>query len=85
ARSLIPALQIRAARQLVPAIRRGDLVRAGAGVRAQALSPDGSLVDDFAFAEGEGVLSVLNAPSPAATASLAIGEEIATRILSQPG
>jgi L-2-hydroxyglutarate oxidase len=53
-------------------------------VRAQALSPDGSLVDDFAFAEGEGVLSVLNAPSPAATASLAIGEEIATRILSQP-
>jgi L-2-hydroxyglutarate oxidase len=85
ARSLIPALQIRAARQLVPAIRRGDLVRAGAGVRAQALSPDGSLVDDFAFAEGEGVLSVLNAPSPAATASLAIGEEIATRVLRQPG
>jgi (S)-2-hydroxyglutarate dehydrogenase len=84
ARSLIPALLVRAARQLLPAIRRGDLVRAGAGVRAQALSPDGSLVDDFAFAEGEGVLSVLNAPSPAATASLAIGDEIATRILGQP-
>ena len=84
ARSLIPALLVRAARHLLPAIRRGDLVRAGAGVRAQALSPDGSLIDDFAFAEGEGVLSVLNAPSPAATASLAIGEEIATRILSQP-
>jgi L-2-hydroxyglutarate oxidase len=84
ARSLIPALLVRAARQLLPAIRRGDLARAGAGVRAQALSPDGSLVDDFAFAEGEGVLSVLNAPSPAATASLAIGQEIATRILSQP-
>jgi L-2-hydroxyglutarate oxidase len=84
ARSLIPALLVRAARQLLPAIGRGDLVRAGAGVRAQALSPDGSLVDDFAFAEGEGVLSVLNAPSPAATASLAIGQEIATRILRQP-
>jgi L-2-hydroxyglutarate oxidase LhgO len=83
-RSLIPGLLVRAARQLLPAIRRGDLVRAGAGVRAQALSSDGSLVDDFAFAEGEGVLSVLNAPSPAATASLAIGQEIATRILSQP-
>ena len=85
ARSLIPALLVRAARQLLPVIKRGDLARAGAGVRAQALSPDGSLVDDFAFAEGEGVLSVLNAPSPAATASLAIGQEIATRILSQPG
>lgn len=85
ARSLIPALLVRAARHLLPSIRGGDLVRAGAGVRAQALSPDGSLVDDFAFAEGEGVLSVLNAPSPAATASLAIGEEIATRLLSQPG
>jgi L-2-hydroxyglutarate oxidase len=84
ARSLIPALLVRAARQLLPAIGRGDLVRAGAGVRAQALSPEGSLVDDFAFAEGEGVLSVLNAPSPAATASLAIGQEIATRILRQP-
>jgi L-2-hydroxyglutarate oxidase len=80
ARSLIPALMLKAARALVPAVRRGDLVRAGAGVRAQALGPDGQLVDDFAFAAGEGVLAVLNAPSPAATASLAIGEEIATRL-----
>jgi L-2-hydroxyglutarate oxidase len=55
------------------------LVPAGAGVRAQALRRDGSLVDDFAFADGERSLHVLNAPSPAATASLAIGEEIATR------
>jgi L-2-hydroxyglutarate oxidase len=80
ARSLVPELLTRAARALVPAIRRGDLVRAGAGVRAQALAPDGSLVDDFAFAQGDGVLAVLNAPSPAATASLAIGGEIASRV-----
>ncbi|MDP3984969.1 MAG: L-2-hydroxyglutarate oxidase [Acidimicrobiia bacterium] len=80
ARSLFPSLLIRAARQLVPSVRPGDLFRAGAGVRAQALSPDGGLVDDFAFAEGDGVLAVLNAPSPAATASLAIGEEIAQRL-----
>lgn len=80
ARSLLPFLLVKAARSLVPAVRREDLVRAGAGVRAQALSPDGSLVDDFAFAEGDGVLAVLNAPSPAATASLAIGTEIADRM-----
>lgn len=80
ARSLIPALLLKAARALLPAVRPNDLVRAGAGVRAQALGPDGQLVDDFAFAAGEGVLAVLNAPSPAATASLAIGEEIAARI-----
>ena len=80
ARSLFPPLLVKAARDLLPAVASNDLVRAGAGVRAQALSPDGSLVDDFAFAEGEGVLAVLNAPSPAATASLAIGEEIASRL-----
>jgi L-2-hydroxyglutarate oxidase len=80
ARSLIPPLLTRAARALVPAVRAGDLVRGGAGVRAQALAADGTLVDDFALAEGEGVVAVLNAPSPAATASLAIGDEIAARV-----
>jgi malate dehydrogenase (quinone)/L-2-hydroxyglutarate oxidase len=80
ARSLIPALLLRAVRALVPAVRSNDLVRAGAGVRAQALTADGQLVDDFAFASGDGVLAVLNAPSPAATASLAIGQEIAARL-----
>jgi len=79
-RSLIPGLLVRAARALLPAVRSRDLVRAGAGVRAQALSPDGKLIDDFAFATGDGVLAVLNAPSPAATASLAIGREIAARL-----
>jgi L-2-hydroxyglutarate oxidase len=80
ARSLIPGLLVKAARALIPEVGATDLVRAGAGVRAQALSPDGSLVDDFAFAEGEQVVAVLNAPSPAATASLAIASEIAARV-----
>jgi L-2-hydroxyglutarate oxidase LhgO len=79
-RSLLPRLFLKAAKELVPALGTGDLVRAGAGVRAQALGPDGRLVDDFAFAVGDGALAVLNAPSPAATASLSIGEEIARRL-----
>jgi L-2-hydroxyglutarate oxidase len=48
-------------------------------VRAQAVRRDGALVDDFAFAEGERMVHVLNAPSPAATASLAIGQDVAAR------
>jgi L-2-hydroxyglutarate oxidase len=80
ARSLFPALLLRAVRALIPAVRSNDLIRAGAGVRAQALTADGQLVDDFAFASGDGVLAVLNAPSPAATASLAIGRAIADRL-----
>jgi L-2-hydroxyglutarate oxidase LhgO len=64
---------------LVPAITEDDLAPGGAGVRAQALTSSGALVDDFAVAEGERMVHVLNAPSPAATASLAIGEEIAAR------
>lgn len=62
--------------RLVPEVREQDLLPGGAGVRAQAMAPDGSLVQDFAFLHGEGALHVLNAPSPAATASLAIGDEI---------
>ncbi|HEX5430515.1 MAG TPA: L-2-hydroxyglutarate oxidase, partial [Bryobacteraceae bacterium] len=62
---------------LVPEIRLEDLAAGGAGVRAQAMSPDGSLVDDFHFIEGEREIHVVNAPSPGATASLAIGQEIA--------
>lgn len=63
--------------RLVPEIQPEDLVAGGAGVRAQAMTADGSLVDDFYFIEGPGELHVVNAPSPGATASLAIGEEIA--------
>jgi L-2-hydroxyglutarate oxidase len=64
---------------LVPEIEAKDLAPGGAGVRAQAVARNGALVDDFAFAEGERMIHVLNAPSPAATASLAIGEDIAAR------
>ncbi len=57
-------------------MRSEDLVPGGSGVRAQALKPDGSLVDDFQFVPSGKVLHVLNVPSPAATASLTIGKAI---------
>jgi L-2-hydroxyglutarate oxidase len=66
-----------------PAVTAADLVRAPAGVRAQAVRPDGELVDDFLFTGGERIVNVLNAPSPAATASLPIGEEIAGRVFDR--
>jgi L-2-hydroxyglutarate oxidase len=69
-----------ALRALLPEIAESDLRAAGAGVRAQALSPSGALVDDFHIVEAEGQVHVLNAPSPAATASIAIGETIAERV-----
>jgi L-2-hydroxyglutarate oxidase len=64
-------------RRLVPDLQPDDLVAAPAGVRAQAVLPDGSLVDDFLIVEGERSVHVLNAPSPAATASLPIGRQVA--------
>jgi L-2-hydroxyglutarate oxidase len=66
--------------RLVPAIQPGDLVPGGAGVRAQAMRADGELVQDFCLIQRPRALHVLNAPSPAATASLAIGAEIAREI-----
>ncbi len=80
ARSLWKPLFVRSLQRLVPELSGADLVRAPAGVRAQAIERDGSLVDDFLFAETPGALHVLNAPSPAATCSLEIGAEIARRI-----
>ncbi len=80
-RSLSKAAFARACAALVPEIREDDLLPGGAGVRAQALGRSGLLVDDFSIAEAERMVHVLNAPSPAATASLAIGEEIAARAL----
>lgn len=70
----------RAARRLVPEVTAADLVRGASGIRAQALDREGKLVDDFRFVFGEGEVHVLNAPSPAATASLAIGREIAGHV-----
>jgi L-2-hydroxyglutarate oxidase len=83
ARSLSRGAFARACATLVPEVRPEDLAPGGAGVRAQAVARDGSLVDDFAIAEGERMVHVINAPSPAATASLAIGEEIAALALAQ--
>ena len=76
-RSWSKAAFVRALQKLMPAIQAADLHPAGAGVRAQAVEPDGKLVDDFRIVEGPGSIHVLNAPSPAATASLAIGDTIA--------
>jgi L-2-hydroxyglutarate oxidase len=66
--------------KLVPEIREEDLETGGAGVRAQALWPSGEMVEDFYFISRRNALHVLNAPSPAATASLAIGSEVASQI-----
>jgi L-2-hydroxyglutarate oxidase len=76
-RSASKAAFVRSLQKLVPDIRSADIVRGGAGVRAQAVSPDGSLVDDFKISLTEGAVHVVNAPSPAATASMAIGRHIA--------
>ncbi len=76
-RSFSKELFCRSLQRLVPEIQMDDLVPGGSGVRAQAMSVDGTLVDDFHFVEGEREIHVVNAPSPGATSSLAIGEEIA--------
>jgi len=79
-RSLSRAEFCRSLHKLVPEIRESDLAPGGSGVRAQAMMPDGALVEDFHFEQAEGILHVVNAPSPAATASLAIGAAIADKI-----
>jgi L-2-hydroxyglutarate oxidase len=68
---------VSALQKLVPEIKNSDIYPGGAGVRAQALEPDGKLVDDFRIIETENMVHVLNAPSPAATASISIGNTIA--------
>ncbi|MER7916889.1 MULTISPECIES: L-2-hydroxyglutarate oxidase [unclassified Streptomyces] len=80
-RSLSKGAFLAAVRRLLPAAQAEDLVPAPAGVRAQAVLRDGSLVDDFLIKEGPRAVHVLNAPSPAATASLPIGREVARRAL----
>ena len=81
-RSFSKAAFLSALQPLVPAIRMEPLEEGGAGVRAMACSPDGSLLDDFLFYQGAGVIHVANAPSPAATASLAIGETVAEMVVA---
>ena len=70
----------KALQKLTPSIRQDDLVDGGAGVRAQAMKTDGTLVQDFDFIERANALHVINAPSPGATASLAIGEHIVENV-----
>jgi (S)-2-hydroxyglutarate dehydrogenase len=76
-RSLSKKAFVKALQRLVPEIRPEDVERGGAGVRAQAVAPDGALIDDFRIVADETGIHVLNAPSPGATASLAIGGHIA--------
>ena len=75
-RSLSKPAFVRALQRLLPEVGEKDLVPGGSGVRAQALKPDGALVEDFQFVPSGKVLHVLNVPSPAATASLTIGKAI---------
>ena len=84
-RSLDPRRLLADLRRLVPSLEREDLEPAGSGVRAQAVDSRGQLLDDFHFVHGERALHVLNAPSPAATASLAIGDHVARRFLEDAG
>ena len=81
-RSLNKTAFVKEVNKLLPGIQANDLVQRPSGVRAQAVSEKGDLLDDFLFEEGTQSLHVLNAPSPAATASLAIGEYIASKVLS---
>ncbi len=80
--SLFRARFCAALQRLVPALSLDDLAPGGAGVRAQAMAPDGSLIDDFLFARREAALHVVNAPSPGATASLAIADHIVSQLES---
>nr|WSX51078.1 L-2-hydroxyglutarate oxidase [Streptomyces sp. NBC_00974] len=81
-RSVSKPAFVEAVRRLLPAVTAADLAPAAAGVRAQAVLRDGTLVDDFLIREAARTVHVLNAPSPAATASLPIGREIASRALT---
>jgi (S)-2-hydroxyglutarate dehydrogenase len=73
----------KALQRLIPEIKIEDLIPGGAGVRAQACDRNGKLVDDFLFAETEKIIHVLNAPSPAATASFSIGKSIADKVIKR--
>ena len=79
-RSFSKALFVRSLQRLIPEIQASDVMPTHAGVRAQALLPDGGLVDDFLFVEARNAVHVCNAPSPAATASLEIAQAIVERL-----
>lgn len=79
-RSFSKAAFVKSLQRLIPAVQSEDLVVSPAGVRAQALKPNGELVDDFLMIERDNEMHVCNAPSPAATASLEIGKAIVERL-----
>ena len=79
-RSLNKNAFVKALQKLVPEVEHDDLTQGGAGVRAQAVEQNGNLVDDFRIVEAEKMIHVLNAPSPAATASISIGKTIADKV-----
>lgn len=81
-RSFSKKLFVKSLQRLMPEIRGSDLIPGGSGVRAQAVDSEGRLVDDFCILTVERMVHVLNAPSPAATASLSIGEHIADKVMS---
>ncbi|MCH7827629.1 MAG: L-2-hydroxyglutarate oxidase [Bacteroidetes bacterium] len=74
---------VKALNKLIPSITEDDVFRSGAGVRAQALDRNGNLIDDFFIKETKRMIHVLNAPSPAATASLSIGNYISEKVISK--
>jgi L-2-hydroxyglutarate oxidase len=84
-RSLIWPLFVREVRKMAPSVRGRDMRRHGSGVRAQAVTRDGALVDDFVITRTERAVHVLNAPSPAATSSLLIGRRVAGDVFEQLG
>ncbi|MBN2481869.1 MAG: L-2-hydroxyglutarate oxidase [Bacteroidales bacterium] len=82
-RSFVKLAMVRALQKLVPEIKAQDLVAGSSGVRALACDREGGLVDDFLFSENRQIINVLNAPSPAATACLSIGQIISEKALKR--
>lgn len=84
-RAFFISAQVKQLQRFVPSLKRSDVIRGPAGVRAQALSPEGNLVDDFVFDFGTGalgkrILHIRNSPSPAATSSLAIANMVVDKV-----
>ena len=82
-RSFSKAAFTKALQELIPEIQGEDLIPGGSGVRAQACDYDGGLLDDFSIIENKGAINVCNAPSPAATSSLSIGQTVSERVLAR--
>ena len=82
-RSLSKSAFVTALQKLIPEINEGDVAPYKAGVRAQAVDRNGNLLDDFRIIENDNMIHILNAPSPAATASLSIGGKIASLVIDK--